>query len=258
MKNNRKELSHVRKELLQKIEEEKWDEALTNLAELIENGCREPDVFYLGAKAYYMQGDMERAAAWVDNTLRFNPGHIEARLLLAKLCLLEDRLDDAMSIYTFLLQNFAGKLTEQYRKDICDGIDAAFITNDNWLENEYPQVYDFYMRKGENKEKDDDEVILQENVNEALRIIRDIQEKKVSITEKIRLLNAFASGFFVNRDWDNTENLLSEALRLDEFSDMTIRNMAMLQKKRDNQEKAMLYAGKLSCADFVLLQEIMK
>ncbi len=256
--NNVDKISYAKKELLQKIKDEKWDEALAKLAELIEKGCREPELFFMGAKAYYMKGDMERAAAWVDNTLRFMPEHIDARLLLAKLCLLEDRLDDAMSIYAFLLGEFTHQLTEQHKKEICNGIDGAFITDDNWLENEYPQVYNFYIRREENKDTDEAENVLQKNTNDAFRIIDEIEEKKVSIAEKVRLLNAFAAGFFISNDWDNTEELLSEALHLDEFSDMTIRNMTMLQKKKGDQEKAMLYAGRLSCPEFVLLQEIMR
>lgn len=42
--------------------------------------------------------------------------HIGARILLGKLCLSEERIDDALAIYEFVLSNFGGKLTKDQKR----------------------------------------------------------------------------------------------------------------------------------------------
>ena len=84
-------------------------------AEVYDAGC-----MYEGACAYFMLGDYTRAAQWVQNTLQYAPDHAAARLLLARICILEDRVEDGLAIFEFVLAHEAAQLTQQQREDMED------------------------------------------------------------------------------------------------------------------------------------------
>ena len=84
-------------------------------AEVYDAGC-----MYEGACAYFMLGDYTRAAQWVQNTLQYAPDHAAARLLLARICILEDRVEDGLAIFEFVLAHEATQLTQQQREDMED------------------------------------------------------------------------------------------------------------------------------------------
>ena len=80
------------------------DEALVMAAQLIGAGCREPELMYQTAMVYFQQKDYVRSAEWVDNTLQFAPGHQRAEILLGRLCLMQERTDDALQLFRHILQ----------------------------------------------------------------------------------------------------------------------------------------------------------
>lgn len=245
----------LKKEMLIALQNEEYDKGLDVVSKLISSGSKDSDVFYSAARIYYMIGDMERAAKWVDNTLRFAPNHIDARLLLAKLCLLDERLDDAMSIYTYILHNFKSGLSMEQLDIIRDDVKMGVIGDEEWIKKEYPLVYDVLCpsnikNKSENKDNVDDDSI---NVS---NIIDDVASRDVSIKDKILLYNTFAAGLYVENKIDDAERILNEALHLDIHDNMTLKNMAMLQCDKGEIDRALLFASKMSCVDFVLLKLI--
>ncbi|MCI6158268.1 MAG: glycosyltransferase [Selenomonadaceae bacterium] len=93
--------------------EEKYEEALQALAKLIDAGDRNPALFYQAAYSYYMLGDNDRAAEWINNTLAFAPAHVQARVLLARICFAENRAADGFKIFEFLLSREKAALNEE-------------------------------------------------------------------------------------------------------------------------------------------------
>ena len=116
--------------------------ALETLAASISADVYDAGCMYEGACAYFMLGDYTRAAQWVQNTLQYAPDHAAARLLLARICILEDRVEDGLAIFEFVLAHEAAQLTQQQREDMED-ILAYYGRSEASLVRKYPHVAAF-------------------------------------------------------------------------------------------------------------------
>ena len=67
---------------------------------------------YDGAYAYFMLGDYPRAINWVNTTLSYDSAHVQARILLGRICILEDRTEDGLAILDFVLENCRSVIPE--------------------------------------------------------------------------------------------------------------------------------------------------
>ncbi len=92
-------------EIAQYMEKEDYNLVLERIAELIRNKVYDADAMYAGAYSYFRLGDYERAADWVNNTLTYALGHLQAHVLLGHLCLVEDRVEEAMALYEYVLEH---------------------------------------------------------------------------------------------------------------------------------------------------------
>ena len=110
--------SELKRKLAAQMEDEEYGAALGTVASMIEKGVKDAEAFYDAAYSYFMSGDYERATEWLDNTLRLAPQHVEARILLARVCLLEGRSADGLAIFEFVLKNYAAALSAEDREDI--------------------------------------------------------------------------------------------------------------------------------------------
>lgn len=268
-------VQELREQLTRRIDEMDYDAALETLASLIENKCYDPHVIYQGAQLYFLMGDYERAAAWVNNTLHYAPNHIKARLLLARLCLLEDRTDEAMSLYEFVLKNYGDSMQVADKEDIKDAADYIWRTESEWLKENYSLVASLWKDKSiqqvkqsiskthtmliepVNVEQNERTVTAGDKADDDVRkIITDVMRKKIALREKVRILNSFAGGMFFEQDFSGAILLLEEALKLDMRDEVTLRNIAVAEKERGNRQKAMEYAAQLPYMDFVLLKAL--
>ena len=91
-------------QIVQMLESSQLDAALTAEAKLIEDGCRDGELMYWTAYTYFRMKDYDRSAEWVDHTLEFSPGHLQAEILLGRLCLQQDRIDDALVLFQQILK----------------------------------------------------------------------------------------------------------------------------------------------------------
>ena len=86
----------LREELKRHVSNDEYADALDVLAQMVQSGTKiSADDMYDGAYCYFMSGDYERTAKWLDSVLAAEPAHVKARLLLARLCILEGRTDSA-------------------------------------------------------------------------------------------------------------------------------------------------------------------
>ncbi len=260
LKAENKELTVLQNKLTQQYETMDYDGALETVAELMGKKCYEPEIMFKAAQIFFFQGDYKRAASWVTNTLQYNSGHVDARLLLARICLLEDRTDDAMAIYDVVLQHGANLLMPEQREDIKEATDYIARTDGEWLKDNYPLVANLVMG-ADHEEKTMQPQAMQESVATATvetdKVMADIMQSPVSLREKIAMLNAYAGGCFVAGNHEEAMKFLQKAEELDAHDNMTLRNLAMLAREMGQQEKALSYAGRMNGTDFVLLKQLL-
>lgn len=279
-KNNeiRQETKAMKAELKDLLADEKYAKVIEKLAEMIQAKCYDAETMYAGAFSYFMLDDYKRASDWVNNTLAYDPQNIAARVLLARICFLENRVTDGLAICNFVMQYYGGKLTDEQKTDIED-LANMYISDDGIEQNNYPyllqlveaednaevQTEDVLLAKEaakENTSAKKDEKIGAEvhSANESLEIAKvkcqEIMQQQISLTDKIKLLNSFAAGFYLNKDFAGAELLLTEALCIDMKNDATLRNMVMTQLKLGNREKAQEFATEMAMPDFVLLEKL--
>lgn len=135
------------------FEEGKYEETLQALAKLIGAGDRNPALFYQAAYSYYMLGDNDRAAEWINNTLTFAPAHVQARVLLARICFAENRAADGFKIFEFLLSSEKAALGEEDFDAIRQSM-AYYLRHDRETVKKYPSLCAFLgLEEGEAAEK---------------------------------------------------------------------------------------------------------
>lgn len=142
------EAKEIEQKLLSEIEQEAYSDALNTLAELAGKGTVSPAAMYAGAYAYFMLGDYDRAASWIDNTLQFAPGHVAARILLARLCILQEKIDAGLSIFELLTDKFLAGMSDEEKGEV-ESLSGFYGRNEpERIRREYPHLAKF-LRLGE-------------------------------------------------------------------------------------------------------------
>ncbi len=268
----------LKRELVGQMEDEEYAEALDTVAAMIEKGIRDADAFYDAAYSYFMSGDYERATQWVDNTLRLAPEHVKARILLARICLLQDRASDGLAIFEFVLKNYAAALSAEDREDLSEVLDYYGTTKEDEIRAGYPAIAKFLQLDGaasaaqpeafqplaqqvqriETQPVQPTQPAGQEADDEAevLRLVQEILGKDVAVLEKVRLLNSFAGGFFLAGSFAAAKSLLKQALVLDAHDEMTLKNMGYTLAALGERDTALELASMMQRPDFGLLSVI--
>ena len=268
----------LKRELVGQMEDEEYAEALGTVAAMIEKGIRDADAFYDAAYSYFMSGDYERATQWVDNTLRLAPEHVKARILLARICLLQDRASDGLAIFEFVLKNYAAALSAEDREDLSEVLDYYGTTKEDEIRAGYPAIAKFLQLDGaasaaqpeafqplaQQVQRIETQPVqptqpagrTADDEAEALRLAQEIMEKDVAFSEKVRLLNAFAGGFFLAGSFAAAKSLLKQALVLDAHDEMTLKNMGYTLAALGERDTALELAAMMQTPDFGLLSAL--
>lgn len=260
----------------EQMEQEKYDEALGTLAEIAQTGRKDAEMMYLTAVCYFMTGDYERSAVWINNTLTYAPEHIKVRVLLARLCLLQEREEDALAVFDFVLEHGLDHLSSVEQDEIEEILEYYARNEAEKLQQDYPHIAAFMQLSREQPQKQkletapqitvttlgeaqkEDAPELQKSADEDDWKIKkqSILQKEVSVAEKLRILNAFAGAYYFSKDNLAAQGLLQTALELDAFDEMSLRNMVILQAELGQKDLAAEYAAKLPQTDFQLLRLI--
>lgn len=259
---------HYAQEMDAHLAQGEYAEALDALAGMIEAKNIQPDYIYKGAYCYFMQGDYEKASQWVSNTLYYDANHIDARLLLARICFMEERESDMLAILERVLVHGGADLTEEQQETI-HSLANPSIAVDAVL---FPQVAAFCQHdlpadetaeKVDNPKEESEEAekiveAEQEATQKADDKIAEILAQSISLREKVQLLNRFAGAAFIANDLKTAYKMLKAALEIDDKEAASIRNMAMLLAVQGEKDKALELAASLPETDFVLLQQIVR
>ncbi len=146
-KDFQQKIDKLKAKMLQYEKEMNYAEAINTLAELIDAGCREAEVIYHGARNYFMVGDYVRAAKWADMTLDFVPEHIGARILLARLCLINDRIDDGLAIFEFVLEHHEESLRADQQEELEEALSFYGKHQEQRLQESYPHILAFLRKR---------------------------------------------------------------------------------------------------------------
>lgn len=275
------------KDLQHLFETEQYADYINRLAEIVQEGHYDEDALYHGAYSYFMLGDYLRAANMVNDVLTVSPMHLEARILLARICLLDDRTDDGLAIFDFILEHFKEQMTEAQTDDLKDVLDYYANTETENIRENFPHVTHFLQKVGLMPETaaadapqeaeaasacvpvpEAAEVTEAEEPSElaasaaaaapapdAAAEIAQVMAQQISLADKVRLLNAFAAAHFMAgaAEYAAAQAELEQALQLDTASAETLRNLAVLAKCQGETDKAWNFAAKLPTSDFLLM-----
>ena len=255
------------------VKKEKYAEAINAFADALAQGEPPKECYADVARAYFELGDYKRAADWVSNALSVDPGNVDVRILLARICQRERRTDDALKLYENILAVHAAALTATQRAEIEQraGLDARLAQDKT--RTAYPHLAALL---GLAPAPAASTVPAAPAVSTAAPIApvsvpaapaaqssgsakaqaAQILAQSIRPAEKMAALNAFAGAAYVKDDYAGARELLTAALELDPGCDVTLRNMALLLHEMGEREKALQVAAKMGQTDFMLLRTL--
>ena len=272
-------VDETKRKLVVQMADEEYGEALGTVAAMIEQGIEDADAFYDASYAYFMSGDYERATQWVDNTLRLAPQHLGARILLARICFLEERTSDGLAIAEFVLKNYAAALSAEDKKELAEVLDYYGTTKEDEIRAGYPAIARFlqvddaapkaqtaaFQPLAQQVQRIEAQPVQQmqplqhsaaDDEKEAVRLAQEILGKNIALLEKVHLLNSFAAGFFLEGSFTAAKHLLKQALGLDAHDEMTLKNMGYTLVALGERDAALELAARMKLPDFGLLAAV--
>ena len=249
------------------VKKEKYAEAINAFADALAQGEPPKECYADVARAYFELGDYKRAADWVSNALSVDPGNVDVRILLARICQRERRTDDALKLYENILAAHTAALTAAQRAEIEQ---RAGLAQDK-TRMAYPHLAALLGLAPAPAAPTVPPVPASstaapiapvsvpaapaaQSSGSAKAQAAQILAQSIRPAEKMAALNAFAGAAYVKDDYAGARELLTAALELDPGCDVTLRNMALLLHEMGEREKALQVAAKMGQTDFMLLR----
>ena len=255
------------------VKKEKYAEAINAFADALAQGEPPKECYADVARAYFELGDYKRAADWVSNALSVDPGNVDVRILLARICQRERRTDDALKLYENILAVHAAALTATQRAEIEQraGLDARLAQDKT--RTTYPHLAALLGLAPASAAPavpaapassgtapiapvSVPAAPAAQSFGSAKAQAAQILAQPIRPAEKMAALNAFAGAAYVKDDYAGARELLTAALELDPGCDVTLRNMALLLHEMGEREKALQMAAKMGQTDFMLLRTL--
>ena len=255
------------------VKKEKYAEAINAFADALAQGEPPKECYADVARAYFELGDYKRAADWVSNALSVDPGNVDVRILLARICQRERRTDDALKLYENILAAHTAALTAAQRAEIEQraGLDARLAQDKT--RTAYPHLAALLGLAPASAAPavpaapassgtapiapvSVPAAPAAQSFGSAKAQAAQIMAQSIRPAEKMAALNAFAGAAYVKDDYAGARELLTAALELDPGCDVTLRNMALLLHEMGEREKALQVAAKMGQTDFMLLRTL--
>ena len=252
------------------VKKEKYAEAINAFADALAQGEPPKECYADVARAYFELGDYKRAADWVSNALSVDPGNVDVRILLARICQRERRTDDALKLYENILAAHTAALTAAQRAEIEQraGLDARLAQDKT--RTAYPHLAALLglapaaaapavpasSGTAPIAPVSVPAAPAAQSSGSAKAQAAQILAQSIRPAEKMAALNAFAGAAYVKDDYAGARELLTAALELDPGCDVTLRNMALLLHEMGEREKALQVAAKMGQTDFMLLRTL--
>lgn len=246
-------------EIREQLRRKDYGAVLDTLAKMAEAKMVSSEAFYAGAYAYFMRGDYERAAAWVGNVLTYAPRHVAARILLARLCILEDRATEALSVMDLLLEAEEGTLTEKERDEIREIVGYYGRTRRETVCKNYPHIAAF-LRLEEVPAPLPEAASGREPAQEADGVTALARQKldevcgmDCTLREKVGILCSFAGAWYFDGHLEAAKLLLDAAASMDAGDAAVLRGLALIAAESGDMDRALRLASAVHPTDFILL-----
>lgn len=144
-------LTGLKHDMQQFMEAEDYTAAMDVMAEMAANKQMDGEIMYWGAQCYFFTGDFERAEKWVNNALNngYNSGGL--KMLLATLCMTEERNEDAFKLCEVVLTEGIEGMSQQEQEIFDNFMDNISYGYDE-LVAQYPNISEYLQKKQADKE----------------------------------------------------------------------------------------------------------
>lgn len=139
-------LTGLKHDMQQFMEAEDYTAAMDVMAEMAANKQIEGEIMYWGAQCYFFTGDFERAEKWVNNALNNDYNSAGLKMMLATLCMSEERSDDAFKLCEAVLTEGIDGMSKQEQEIFDNFMDNISYGYDE-LVAEYPKISEYLQKK---------------------------------------------------------------------------------------------------------------
>lgn len=172
------DLKHV---MQQFMEAEDYTAAMDVMAEMAANKQMDGEIMYWGAQSYFFTGDLERAEKWVNNALNNGYNSVGVKMLLATLCMTEERNKDAFKLCDAVLTEGIEGMSKQDQEIFDNFMDNISYGYDE-LVSEHPKINEYLQKKQADNEANSPvsklkQILKDKEVEEAKPQQVDIQEE---------------------------------------------------------------------------------
>lgn len=139
-------LTGLKHDMQQFMEAEDYAAAMDVMAEMAANKQMDGEIMYWGAQCYFFTGDFERAEKWVNNALNNGYNSVGVKMLLATLCMAEERSEDAFKLCDVVLtEGIEGmfKREQEIFDNFMDNISYGY----DELMSKYPKISEYFQKK---------------------------------------------------------------------------------------------------------------
>lgn len=139
-------LTGLKHDMQHLMETEDYTAAMDIMAEMAANKQMDGEIMYWGAQCYFFTGDFERAEKWVNNALNNGYNSVGVKMLLATLCMTEERNEDAFKLCEAVFTEGTEGMSKQDQEIFDNFIDNISYGYDE-LVSEYPKISAYLQKK---------------------------------------------------------------------------------------------------------------
>ena len=178
----------VKAEMKAYMEKEDYARALEMLAKLIDQKYYEADLIYDGAYAYFMLGDYPRAINWVNTTLTYAPAHVQARILLGRICILEDRTEDGLAILDFVLEHHRAVLPQEELDEMEEILEYYGRSEADKIRGNYPHIAAFLglIEQTDGAKKTDTAAVKAKSMIDEMKSLMQVGDEELATVPAVR------------------------------------------------------------------------
>ena len=268
------QITILKNEIIKLKNEKKYEEGLEKVIALMDLGYKDAGLMETTAEFYFMAMDYQRSAEWINRTLDVDSQNLEARILLARICVLGEQIEEGLGIIDIVLKIGENRLSKEQKQQLEEILEFYKITAADTIKAKYPHIKKFLNLVEDKCEQFSlasaaiqikenlfiNNIAEEKNCSKEIKSIATIKseilQKQVSLQEKIRLCNFFAGGYYYDNTFKEADILLTMAVEFDQYDEMTLRNIALLKAEMKETEQALNYVSKLKTIDFSLLNFI--
>lgn len=143
-------LTSLKHDMQQFMEADDYTAAMDIMAEMAVKKQMDGEIMYWGAQCYFFTGDFERAEKWVNNALNNGYNSVGLKMLLATLCMSEERNEDAFKLCEAVLTEGIEGMSKQDREIFDNFMDNISYGYDE-LVAQYPNISEYFQKKQADK-----------------------------------------------------------------------------------------------------------